>query len=309
MSVPTIVTVVGSGIMGPGIGAVLAAAGAQVRIYDISEAAVAAAETAYDKALGVVEQLSGPSGAPDAVFTTDIAVALEGTELVIEAVPERIEIKRSVLAQIEELVSDDTVVATNTSGIPISTMAETMRVPGRFVGMHWSNPPHLIPMIEVIPGAATDQAVTDRMMAIVRAIGYEPVLEKEIAGFVENRVLYAIMRECLSLVEQGIVTQEDLDTCVRWGIGYKLAVVGPMRLLDMAGLDTYRNVSSYLNAELDSSAGVPEMIERMTADGRLGMKSGDGLYEYGEGDVAATRGRITSGLLEVRKVLSGLERV
>jgi 3-hydroxyacyl-CoA dehydrogenase len=307
--VPAVVTVVGSGIMGPGIGAVLAAAGAHVRIYDISDEAIEAARGNYARALGVVEQLSGPSGAAEVQFTTDIAEALAGTELVIEAVPERIEIKRDVLAQIEAAVSDDTIVASNTSGIPISEMAASMRVPGRFIGMHWSNPPQLIPMIEVIPGEATDQAVTDRMVAIVRAFGYQPVLEREIAGFVENRVLYAIMRECIALVDAGIISQEDLDTCVRWGIGYKLAVVGPMRLLDMAGLDTYRNVSSYLNSQLDATDGVPEMIERLTGEGKLGMKSGDGLYQYGEGDVAATRGRITDGLLEVRKVLSRLEPV
>jgi 3-hydroxybutyryl-CoA dehydrogenase/5-formyl-3-hydroxy-2-methylpyridine 4-carboxylate dehydrogenase len=219
-------------------------------------------------------------------------------------VPEKIELKKQVHLQIEELVGDDVIISTNTSGIPISAMAEALKAPGRFIGMHWSNPPHLIPMIEVIPGKQTDEATTQRLMEIVTAFGYNPVLENEIAGFVENRVLYAIMRECLALVQAGIVTQEAMDTCVKWGIGYKLAVVGPMRLLDMAGLDIYQSVSGYLNKELDASTETPAVITDLIAEGRLGFKSGGGLYSYGDGDVDATRTAIVKGLVTVRKALA-----
>lgn len=309
MAVPNAVAVIGSGIMGPGIAATMARSGAAVRVYDISEDALTAARTAYDRALRVTNGIDGERETADPVFTTDIAEALDGVGLVIEAVPEKIEIKRDVHGKIERLIGDEVVIATNTSGIPITDMAATMRTPGRFVGMHWSNPPHLIPMIEVIPGEQTDASVVDQMVQIVRDVGYEPVVEREIAGFVENRVLYAIMRECVALVEAGIISQKDLDTCVKWGIGYKLAVVGPMRLLDMAGLDTYSNVSSYLNAQLDSSEGVPKMISKLTEQGRLGMKSGAGIFEYGEGEVDATRQKIVAGLVDVRKTLSSIERV
>ena len=107
--------------------------------------------------------------------------------------------------------------------------------PERVVGMHWSNPPHLIPMIEVIPGEQTSQETVDATSELVRRIGYHPVVEREVPGFVENRILYAILRECLDLVDRGIIDPEGLDLNVRWGIGYKLAVIGPMELLDMAG--------------------------------------------------------------------------
>lgn len=309
MAVPTAVAVVGSGIMGPGIAATLARAGAHVRVYDINEAALEAARTAYQRALTVSAGIDGERDSAEPLFTTELETALESVGLVIEAVPERIDIKRDVLSKIEALVDDGVVIATNTSGIPITEMAKGMQTPSRFVGMHWSNPPHLIPMIEVIPGEQTEQSVVDGMVQTVRDIGYEPVVEKEIAGFVENRVLYAIMRECVALVEAGIISQRDLDTCVKWGIGYKLAVVGPMRLLDMAGLDTYSNVSSYLNAQLDNSEGVPEMISSLTEQGRLGFKSGGGIFDYAEGEVDATRQKIVAGLVEVRKVLSTIERV
>lgn len=309
MAVPSAVAVVGSGIMGPGIAATMARAGASVRIYDISEQALETARTAYTRALAVANGIDGERETTEPRFTTEIEAALDGVGLVIEAVPERIDIKRDVLSRIEAAVGPEVVIATNTSGIPITDMAQSMQVPGRFVGMHWSNPPHLIPMIEVIPGEQTDQSVVDHMVQTVRDIGYEPVVEKEIAGFVENRVLYAIMRECVALVEAGIISQQDLDTCVKWGIGYKLAVVGPMRLLDMAGLDTYSNVSSYLNAQLDKSEGVPDMISALTQQGRLGFKSGAGIFDYADGEVDETRQKIVAGLVDVRKVLSGIERV
>jgi 3-hydroxyacyl-CoA dehydrogenase len=309
MTIPAAVAVVGSGIMGPGIAATMARAGAHVRVFDISEQALETARTAYARALAVAATIDGERDTAEPVFTTELEAALDGVGLVIEAVPERIEIKRDVLGKIEAAVGADVIVATNTSGIPITDMAASMQSPNRFVGMHWSNPPHLIPMIEVIPGEQTDQSVVDQMVQIVRDIGYEPVVEREIAGFVENRVLYAIMRECVALVEAGIISQQDLDTCVKWGIGYKLAVVGPMRLLDMAGLDTYSNVSSYLNAQLDRSEGVPAMISALTDEGRLGFKSGAGIFDYADGEVDATRQKIVAGLVDVRKVLSTIERV
>lgn len=309
-SLPSIATVVGSGTMGPGIAAVLARAGSTVRLYDISEDAIARAEAAYDVVQSVLEAVESPSAPGGSVsFGTDLAEALAETELIIEAVPEILDLKQKVLADLESRIGDDVIIATNTSGIPISTMAESMTVPGRLIGMHWSNPPHLIPMIEIIPGKATDEALVGRLTEIVKAFNYVPVLEKEIPGFVENRVLYAILRECMALLEEGIVTPEGLDACVKWGIGYKLSVIGPTRLLDMAGLDIYQAVSSYLNKDLDVSSETPQFIKDKIAAGQLGFKSNAGMYEYGEGDVDAKRKEIITGLIAARKTLSTIPQV
>ncbi|PPG31219.1 3-hydroxyacyl-CoA dehydrogenase NAD-binding domain-containing protein [Pseudoclavibacter sp. RFBB5] len=310
MSIPSIATVVGSGIMGPGIAAVLARAGASVRVYDISTEALERAAAGLNLANTVLDQLGSDSVEGGSVeFLSDLGAALADSQFIVEAVPEKLELKKRVLAEIEATVAPTAIIATNTSGIPITTMAEGMLEPGRFIGMHWSNPPHLIPMIEVIKGEQTRDEIQDELVAIVYAFGYEAVIERETPGFVENRILYAIMRECLALVDEGIVTQEALDVCVKWGIGYKLSVVGPMRLLDMAGLDTYENVSGYLNSELDNSQSTSELISRLTAEGRLGMKSGGGLFEYGEGEVAAKRAAIVQGLVAARKALSSVESV
>ncbi|MGW8482753.1 3-hydroxyacyl-CoA dehydrogenase NAD-binding domain-containing protein [Microbacterium sp. NPDC055903] len=308
MSLPTIATVVGSGTMGPGIAATLAHKGVTVRVFDISEDALNRARAGAEMCAKVLVSINGePTPGGSVAFATDLAEALAGTELVIEAVPERLDIKADVLARVEEIIADDVIIATNTSGIPVSTIAEKLRVPERFIGMHWSNPPHLIPMIEVIPGAATEQGITDRLIEMVRAFDYLPVLEKEKAGFVENRVLYAVLRECVALLEEGIVSPADLDTCVKWGIGYKLAVIGPTRLLDMAGLDIYQAVSSYLNADLDASTSTPQSILDRIAEGRLGFKTGAGMYDYeDEAAVAAKRSEIITGLIETRKTLSAI---
>jgi 3-hydroxyacyl-CoA dehydrogenase len=215
--------------------------------------------------------------------------------------------KREVFAKFEEFSSPDTILATNTSGIPISDIAANLAHPERVIGMHWSNPPHLIPMIEVVPGEKTSDVVRDRLVEIIKAFGFEPVVEKEVPGFVENRILYAILRECVSLVERGVVSQADMDTVVKWGIGYKLAVIGPMRLLDMAGLDIYQSVGSYLNRDLSNEAGVSSLVTDRTEKGQLGMKTLGGMYEYADQeDVNAHRARIAAGLVATRKTLSSL---
>lgn len=310
MNIPPVTAVVGSGTMGPGIAAVLARYGSRVRINDVSADALARAKSAVSTADGVLAGLGVPETPGGSVlYETDLAAAVRDAGLVVEAVPEDADLKKRVLDQIEAGVATDAIIATNTSGIPVSTLAATMRHPERFVGMHWSNPPHLIPMIEVVPGEQTGPEARNAVVEIVRAIGYESVLEKEVPGFVENRILYAILRECLALVDQGVIAKEDLDTCVKWGIGYKLAVIGPMRLLDLAGLDIYESVASYLNRDLSNSAEVPAVVTDLTRQGRLGMKTGAGMYTYDDDAAAAKRAEIIRGLVTVRQALAGIDPV
>jgi len=220
-------------------------------------------------------------------------------------VPERLELKHELFPRLEAAVADDTIIASNTSGIPITKIAAVCSRPDRIVGMHWSNPPHLIPMIEVIPGEQTSEATVTATSALVRRVAYHPVLEKEVPGFVENRILYAILRECLDLVDRGIIDPEGLDLNVRWGIGYKLAVIGPMELLDMAGLDIYNAVGSYLNQDLSTSGEVSSTIRGLIDQGRLGMKTGGGIYDYTPEQIEELRARRAGKLIAVRKALEG----
>jgi 3-hydroxyacyl-CoA dehydrogenase len=296
--------VIGTGTMGPGMGAVLARAGIETALYDVSAEALERARAASELAAGVLDRLDAVKEDGGSLrFETELEAALDGSDLVLEAVPERLELKQEVFPQFEDVVAPEAVLASNTSGIPITKIANVCRHPERVVGLHWSNPPHLIPMIEVIPGEQTSQETVDAASALVRRIGYHPVVEKEVAGFVENRILYAILRECLDLVDRGIIDPEGLDLNVRWGIGYKLAVIGPMELLDMAGLDIYNAVGSYLNPDLSTSGDVSSTIRDLIDKGRLGMKTGGGIYDYTPEQIDELRAKRAAKLVAVRKAL------
>ncbi|MEZ4595774.1 MAG: 3-hydroxyacyl-CoA dehydrogenase NAD-binding domain-containing protein [Chloroflexota bacterium] len=296
----------GTGTMGPGMGAVLARAGYQVSLFDTSPEALERAKAGYDLAWGVLDRLETPAAAGGSVrYATDMADALAGVGLVVEAIPENLELKQRVYAQYEELVGPEVILASNTSGIPATKIAANLKHPERVVVMHWSNPPHLIPMIEVVPGERTSQATVDAALAVIKDVGYVPcLLKKEVPGFVENRVLYAIMRECLALVDEGVVSADELDVNVKWGIGYKLAVIPPMHLLDMAGMDIYTAVASYLNPDLSNASEVSPTIRDLVAKGRLGMKTKGGLFDYTDEEVASLRAERGASLVKVRKALS-----
>jgi 3-hydroxyacyl-CoA dehydrogenase len=296
--------VIGTGTMGPGMGAVLARAGIETTLYDVSTEALERARAASDLAAAVLDRLDAVKEDGGSLrFETEFEAALDGSDLVLEAVPEKLELKQEVFPQFEEVVAPEAVLASNTSGIPITKIASVCRHPERVVGLHWSNPPHLIPMIEVIPGEQTSQETVEAASELVRRIGYHPVVEKEVAGFVENRILYAILRECLDLVDRGIIDPEGLDLNVRWGIGYKLAVIGPMELLDMAGLDIYNAVGSYLNPDLSTSGDVSSTIRDLIDKGRLGMKTGGGIYDYTPEQIDELRAKRAAKLVAVRKAL------
>lgn len=297
--------VIGTGTMGPGMGAVLERAGIQVALYDVSDEALEKARAGVELARGVLERLgTEQNGGGDIRFETDLQESLEGADFVLEAIPEKLELKQDVFADIEQHVADDAVLSSNTSGIPITKIAEKLEHPERVIGMHWSNPPHLIPMIEVIPGKRTNEGTIAAAQGLIQRIGYRASqLNKEVPGFVENRVLYAIMRECLALVDEGVIDAEELDLNVKWGIGYKLAVIPPMQLLDVAGLDIYESVANYLNSDLSTESGVSETITKLTEQGKLGIKAGGGLFEYSQDELAELPAKRAAALVAVRKTL------
>jgi 3-hydroxyacyl-CoA dehydrogenase len=293
--------------MGPGMGAVLERAGIEVALHDVSEEAIERAKGGVELARGVLERLGSERADGGALrFETELSAALEGVDFVLEAVPEKLELKQEVFGQFEQQVSDDAVLSSNTSGIPITKIAEGLDHPERVIGLHWSNPPQLIPMIEVIPGERTSEETVVAAKELIDRISYYPsMLRKEVPGFVENRVLYAIMRECLALVDEGVIDAEELDLNVKWGIGYKLAVIPPMQLLDVAGLDIYESVAGYLNSELSTESGVSETITKLTGEGKLGLKTGGGLFQYSEEELAELPKKRALALVAVRKTLDG----
>jgi 5-formyl-3-hydroxy-2-methylpyridine 4-carboxylic acid 5-dehydrogenase len=264
-----------------------------------------------EMANGVLDRLgiaAPEAGAGTVRFAPDMAEAVKGADLVIENVPEDIAIKAQTYRAIDPLIDASVIVASDTSGIPISKLQAHISHPERMVGMHWSNPPHIIPMIEVIGGERTAPATVTAIRDLIRSIGLLPVVvRKDVPGFVENRVLYALLREAVDLVERGVIAPEDLDTCVSWGIGYKIAVIGPMALLDMAGLDIYKSVSSFLNADLSNRSDVAPMVLEKTGASKFGIKSGEGVFSYTPEEIKALQGERARKLVAVRRILEGRE--
>jgi len=299
-------TILGTGTMGPGMAAVLARAGLQVTMFDVNPDALTRAETMVGVVGGVLDRLEVPVHEAGALlYEGQLERAVGSAEIILEAIPEKLELKQQVLSEIEPLISAETIIASNTSGIPITKIAAELERPERVIGWHWSNPPHLIPMNEVINGERTSPEVTRAVEDLTRRIGYHPVtLKKEVPGFVENRVLYAIMRECLALIDEGVIDLEGLDLCVKWGIGYKLAVVPPIQLLDMAGLDIYTSVASFLNADLSNETGISRTATDLRDEGRLGIKSGGGFFDYTPERIAELQAQRGAALVAVRKALS-----
>lgn len=299
-------TVVGLGTMGPGIAATMARGGWTVACFDVSAEQTKKAAADLPQAHRILEQINGATaGSIGAVsFGTDLTHAIDGADLIVEAVPERIDLKQTLFAQFDQLTAPTVILASNTSGIPITKLQEVCRHRERVIGMHWSNPPHVIPVVEVIAGAATSPEVVAKMQSIVTALGLKPVLvKKDVPGFVHNRLLYALLRESVALVEAGVVDPEELDTCFKWALGLKLSVIGPMELLDVAGLDIYQAVAGYLNADLDNGKAVPRYITERTQSGRLGLKSGSGVYEYVPEGIPKLRAGRAGRMVAVRKAL------
>jgi 5-formyl-3-hydroxy-2-methylpyridine 4-carboxylic acid 5-dehydrogenase len=300
--------IVGMGTMGPGMAATLARAGIDVRCYDVSEAAIGRVPQEVATATGVLDRIhGGPAASPGTVTVHDsLAETVQDAGLVIESVPENADIKAAVFDEIEAHAPATAILATNTSGIPVTSIQDRLKDPARVVGMHWSNPPHIIPVIEVIAGGHTSAQTVESLRSLIADLGLTSVrVLKDVPGFVENRVLYAIMRECLSLVDNGVVAAEELDTCVQWGIGFKLSVIPPLQLLDVAGLDIYNAVASYLNRDLDGRADVSETITERVQAGNLGMKTGSGMYEYTPERAQELRVARAGKLIAVRQAIGG----
>lgn len=302
----TTAAVIGLGSMGPGIAATLLRGGLTVRAYDTNPQALETASALIATANSVLDALDMPDNrnGGQVAIANDLAACVTGADLVVETIPEDLGLKLSLLEQLDRLVSANCILASDSSGIPVSKLQATVSNPGRVIGMHWSNPPHIIPMIEVIAGEKTDTSVVDWMISTIKRLNLIPVvIKKDIPGFVENRILYALLREAVDLVEQGVIDAADLDTCVSWGVGYKLAVVGPMALLDMAGLDIYQAVGSYLNKELCNREDVGRYITDRTSGGNLGIKTGGGVYSYTPEKIKELQSTRAKKLVAVRKAL------
>ncbi|MGJ8546197.1 MAG: 3-hydroxyacyl-CoA dehydrogenase NAD-binding domain-containing protein [Sulfitobacter sp.] len=282
------IAVIGAGIMGRGLARMFADGGWDVLLVDPIPGALDAAPEREN-----ITQ------------SADLA-AVAHCDLLIEAVPENIEIKRKVFADLEAHLGAEVPMLSNTSGLTLGELTRDMARPERFLIAHFFNPADVIPAVEVLPHAGVPEAMTEEVCDILRALGKRPVvLRKETPGFVANRIQHAIMRECLSLMEDGVADAPALDEIIRWSIGARMALNGPMLQRDMNGLDTHLAIATYLYPDLAADTVPSPLLAQKVAAGDVGRKAGRGFYEWGDGGQTAPSNALLARLIELSREFDG----
>lgn len=283
----TKVLVVGSGLMGHGIGQVFAQGGYNVVLNDIDEGRLQKAVEGIKRNLdlfveeGLLTRAEADAALARVSVELNLARAAEGADLAVEATFENLDSKREALHRIGEHLPERAIIASNTSGLSVNAMAPASGRPDRFVVAHFWNPPHLIPLVEIVKGDETVLSTIDTMVAVLRSVGKEPVVvQKDVLGFIGNRLQYALFREALDLVQNGVCTAEDIDTVVRTSFGRRLTTAGPLETADINGTDLFYNISQYLFPDLANLTGPPPFFEKLIQEGRTGVKVGKGFSEW-----------------------------
>jgi 3-hydroxybutyryl-CoA dehydrogenase len=297
--------VVGGGLMGHGIAYLLAAAGHDVGVFEPA----AEIRATLPMRLQAIADLFGDDAAPlrDKISVHDqLASAVAGAAFVFEAAPERLPLKQRIFAELEAIVAPATILASNSSAIPSTDIGRYLQHRGRVIGTHFWNPPHLVPLVEVIQNEQTSDEVVHHTMELLRHAGKTPVrVRRDIPGFVGNRLQHAMKREAIALVAAGVCDAETIDTVVKAGPGARMAVLGPMEQSDLVGLDLTLDIAEVLYAELDRTAGPHPFLRQKVQDGRLGMKTGEGLRPWTAETADAVRQRLSRFLVEQAKAKKG----
>lgn len=282
----------GAGTMGHATALQFAMKGYDVTVVDTAQPALDRGRKLVERDLdtfikaGMVKAEERDAVLGRIAMTTDYE-ALAGVDFIIESVLENLEVKHDVWKKVEGIVSDQTILATNTSGLSPSAIANGLQHPGRFVVAHFWNPAQLMPLVEVVPGEKTNQATVDITVELMNHIGKHAVpLKTESLGFVGNRIQLAVIRECLNIVERGIATPEAVDDIVKYSLGRRWAILGPIASADLGGLDVFDNISKYLYDDLSNETGEDPALNAKVDAGELGSKSGKGFYDW-QGEQAA----------------------
>lgn len=290
--------VIGAGLMGHGIAQVFAQAGHDVAIHDQNP------ETLRTVPQRVRQNLSAMGLAPHAAERIELCPMLgdatSGAEVVFEAAFEDLRVKREVFRQIEETAPPDALIASNTSVMTIGDVSAEARTPQRMLGTHWWNPPHLIPLVEVVQGERTDPGAVDRMITLLRAAGKTPVhVRKDVPGFVGNRLQHALWREAFALVDEGVCDPETVDLVVKMSFGLRLPVLGPIENADLVGLDMTQAIHQYLLPHLSRATTPSEALQRHLEQGDLGMRTGQGLRSWPPGVPEKVRSDLAAHLIRL----------
>jgi len=287
------IAVIGAGIMGSGIAQVCAQAGFETNIYDKYSTALQKVSDNIKRTLDLLVgndlvQANEVDNILQRIHTTPtLNKATEDVDFVIEAIVEDISKKRSLFAELDNLCRKDTVLATNTSSFSISEVASATKRQERVVGMHWWNPPYLMPLIEIVKGSRTSEQTLETTRSLAMNLGKKPVVCKDSPGFLGVRLQAALVIEAIKILEEGLADVEDIDLAVRMSLGFRLPIIGPLQAVDLGGLDTFFYAYDYLREKLGQSYKPPDLLGDKVRKGDLGIKTRKGFYEYTEASAAS----------------------
>ncbi len=300
------IAVVGAGLMGHGIALTLARAGIRVSVTDPSVAALASLRSRIAdglRMLGATE--SEVDETVERIAANEsVEATVAGAAFVFEAAPEKLSLKQAIFAEIEAHAPQGAVLASNTSVIQISKIMAHLSGRHRALGTHWWNPPHMIPLVEVVRTEWTGATEAAAMMELLTEVGKTPVLvEKDVPGFIGNRLQHALWREAISLVENGVCSAEAVDTVVKASFGRRLAVLGPLENADLVGTDLTLDIHKNLLFDLDCRATPSTYLRQLVAEGRLGMSTGRGFRDWTDAETDAVRRRVGRHLEQLEDIL------
>lgn len=300
--------------MGNGIAQTFAQAGNKVFLNDLNMDILTAAKKniAIQLDLMVKNRLIAEKTAKDTLGNIHLSDHLSDCsgdiDIVIEAIPEKLELKEKLFNQLETLCPEKTIFATNTSGISINTLAKGVKRKDRLIGAHFFMPAHLIPLVEVICGEETSEATADTVIQALAKAQKKPVkVAVDLPGFIANRLQHALAREAMSLVQKGVATPEGVDEVVKSSLAIRLLFTGPMEQRDFNGLDTHISIASYLYKDLENTTEPLAILADKVAEGKLGLKTGEGFYDWRSKDRAKVNAKKNQDLIDVLKFLKSKE--
>jgi 3-hydroxybutyryl-CoA dehydrogenase len=302
------IAVIGAGLMGHGIAQIFAVNGHEVTLVDLDENILEYAIRGIRKNLELMAEhdviaTEDIDAAIDRVTTTtNMEKGVDGADFVLEAVVENLEVKQDLFMNLDRICPPSTILASNTSVISITEIAQKSLYKQRIVGTHFWNPPHLIPLVEVVPGDKTAEETVETTYQLLLDVGKHPVkVKKDVPGFVANRLQHALWREAISIVENGIADAATVDECIKFGFGLRLPALGPMENADMVGNDLVLAIHDYILEHIESSGDPSPLLREKVANGELGFKSGQGFQQWSEEKAELSRNNLQQYLLKVVK--------
>ena len=302
------IAIAGAGTMGASLAQAFAKYGYPVKLYDLFPAAL-------EKARGLI-RLNQQGEVDAGNLTAEESAALQqritfvekmedlaDTDFLVEAILEDLDIKHDFYRQLCAIVPEDAILCSNTSGLSITAIAKAVTHPERFAGMHWMNPPHIIPLIEIVRGEETSEETAEAVRQVALKLHKRPVVIKDAPSFVLNRLQQAILRESLHIVQEGIATPEAVDDVMKYALGFRYACFGPFETCDLGGLDIHYNISKYTFPDLCDAKEPFGLLEECIQQNRLGVKNGAGFYDYSDGKDQETIRRRDELFLKLAKCL------